>query len=61
MTNEDVGQGAVSGPRGHTRATVTHAYGWRRDAYNRNEVGKQDYPKDEKFKGVPPVHVQGVT
>ena len=52
MTEIDVGQGAVLG-FDCTENTV----GWGRNADNRNEVSKQDDPKDEKFKGVPSIHV----
>jgi len=31
--------------------------GWGRYVDHGNEVSERDDPKDEKFKGVPPVHV----
>jgi len=53
MVKKDIGQRAV------LRFDWTkNAVRWRRNADNRNEVKKQDDPKDEKFNGVPPVHAQ---
>jgi hypothetical protein len=50
MTKIDVGQGAVLG------SWAENAVRWERNADDRDEVSKQDDPKDEKFKGVPPIH-----
>jgi hypothetical protein len=44
MTEIDVGQGAVLG-----FDWTENAVRWERNGDNRNEVSKQDDPKDEKF------------
>jgi hypothetical protein len=52
MTEIDIGQGAVLGFNWTPKNAVRR--GW--DAHDRNEVGEQDDPKDEKFEGVPSIH-----
>jgi hypothetical protein len=52
MAKKDVGQGAASG-----FDKAENAVGPGRNADNGNEVNGQDDPEDEKFKGVPPIHV----
>ncbi|HXW94141.1 MAG TPA: hypothetical protein VEJ19_00340 [Nitrososphaerales archaeon] len=47
MSDENIGQGAVL--RMEWTGQFEDTVRWRRNAENRNEVSKQDEPKDEKF------------
>ena len=47
MSDENIGQGAVLGMEWASK--LENAVRWGRNADDRNEVSKQDDPKDEKF------------